>query len=202
MLSDKKGISVAFAILAFLLILFMYSKYQEIYSELETLKLENSRLVSLNQELANKQAEKLLALEKEIILSSPVIEYTAKVSEVVEPKNNVKSANVEEIKTGIDKASVSFDEQEIDYDWAVPIEATVIDTFIYDESIYKFELQRVECRTSICELTISNAMKDTLHQSALVIMALEKKGLERESFQYSERLEDGSFKLYLSLNKY
>jgi len=195
MLNAKQGLLISFVIIVILSSYIIHEQSQDYKSEIKTLMLENSKLSSLNEELSNKQTEKQTTHKPEVLLCEQ------------ENRNDTKTADeftnkkANEAEISVRTAQRLFSEQTIDYDWALPVESTVIDTFINDDSINEFGLERVECRRSTCEFTITNAYKDTLHQSALIIMALEKSGLVRESFQYSERLENGQFKLYLSLKR-
>jgi len=91
-----------------------------------------------------------------------------------------------------------YEEQAINYEWAVPIETSVSDAFQIHELLDGVTLENVECRTSICKVTMLKHPEGSHHQVTLAKMALSDTGVKISSSKFSSGQKDNQVVFYFS----
>jgi hypothetical protein len=193
-------LKVPLIILLSILSAVLFSQYQKIVDENSLLKLKLSeRLVVLKD-----NPKSIITIDDncpENFQNSPV-KTTEIANEVIENDSVVvNEADITEFETIQENRNIKtapFEDQEIDYEWASTVETAVNDVFITSELLEKFTLDNVECRSSTCEVRMPKVQEDTLHQSVLVLFALEEMGIKHHSFKLSSDTEEGTVVFYFS----
>jgi len=91
-----------------------------------------------------------------------------------------------------------FEEQVIDYEWAIERETVVSDLFQTHELLDRLILDNVECRATSCKVTMLEGAKGSSHQVTLATMALKDIGLVIKSYKFSLEATDNKVIFYFS----
>lgn len=192
-------------LLSLLLIVFLFLEYQSLSTENKFLKLKVKEFIAQNKYQQKKNTEKTISLEtkdlshisqiKKESLSQEAKKTHSKSSIITNGDVEINVTQIEENKT-----IFPFAEQEIDYDWALPVENAITDAFMTHNYLVNYTLENVECRTSICEFTLSNVSIDSMDAALTVMFAFKEIDVLNEktqTFRQSRRLEDGTLKLFV-----
>jgi hypothetical protein len=187
-------------LLPLLLIVFLFFSYQQAMLENESLKGELKNAIA---QLQNSNSKSTVSKDKSSDISELNKDFPSKISEHGTTDNKTPINVVNEVSISNDENTevnevIPFEEQEIDYDWALPVENSITDTFMSHSYLTKYTLENVECRTTICEFTLSNVSIDSADAAVTVMFAFKDVDLMNEktqTFRRSSRSEDGTLKL-------
>ncbi len=192
-----KALQVPFIFLLLALLVIVFFKYQSAEKENSVLKL---RLSESSKTLeSNKGSSTFIENNNDKIDSNHA-------SNISEPPNTTlvfnsvqqETSEQESKKTKYAHKTVPFDEQEIDYEWATPVETAVNDVFHTSELLVGFALESVECRSSVCRVRMPKQHEDTFHQSGLVLSALEEVGIKHNTISFSSDTKEDTVVFYFS----
>jgi len=144
-------------------------------SSLESLTLHvNEPLISASSTSQNITA-KLSTIESELATPEGV--------ELAMPKQSLESLSNNEtsVANSAQDDLVPFEQQAIDYNWAYNTETAISDVFLTHEYLENKSLENIECRTTTCQVRVKKSSDDSLHQTSLVMMALETIGIDTVS---------------------
>jgi len=150
---------------------------------------ENARLKSSLESLTLDVKESLISassISQNITATSSTIEHEVVPPEGVQlamSKESLESISNDETsvaKSGKDEL-VPFEQQTIDYNWAYNTETAISDVFLTHEYLENMSLENIECRTTTCQIRVKKSSGDSLHQTSLVMMALETIGIDTVS---------------------
>lgn len=185
-----------------------YFKYQNLNYENSALKLKISELtISMERLKKNNFSKEHLIEEQSKLLAKN------KNTNAVTSKINIDASNSDEylyqneeiglVKVKLNETSIPFDDQDIDHDWAILVENSITDAFLSHQYLGSYNLENVECRTTQCELTLSNVSIDVGDAAMTVLFAfkdMEVLNEQTKSFKRGHRLDDGTLKI--SLGRY
>ncbi|KTF08648.1 hypothetical protein [Pseudoalteromonas sp. H105] len=192
-----KALQVPFIFLLLTLLVLVFFKYQSAEKENSVLKLRLSESLKAIESSEDSSAftesnnDKIYSNHASNISepASPTLAFNPVQQETSEPESK---------KTKYIHKAVPFDEQEIDYEWAIPVETAVNDVFHTSELLVGFALESVECRSSICRVRMPKQHEDTFHQSGLVLSALEEVGIKHNTISFSSDTKEDAVVFYFS----
>lgn len=137
--------------------------------------------------------------------TAPNNSHTNVTEQVIDPVNQ-KSIPAEQAATAdhsvvSGNATLDFSQQEFDYQWAPEFSTGLHNIFQQSKRLNMLKVKDIECRTSLCKISVLSDGQQSLEMGVSIGMALAEAGLAEHAYQFATKSDNGVFTVFVGRSK-